>query len=141
MTPPRTTSIVTLLLATVCLASGCSRSAVLTNATDVPVRASLERELIGSGERTLDAATIAPDGTVRLGPVSVYSERVTLIVQPAGTMSGAVPIRERLGFGTSEFTIVPDEFAPATIRLAPGTLDTPNDGANERSESRGSGQS
>ncbi len=115
------------LLAVVCLfaglLSGCTRSAVLTNTTELPVRASLERELMGSGDRTLDAATIAPEGTVRLGPVSVYSERVTLVVQPAGAMSGAVPIRQRLGFGTSEFTIVADEFAPATIRLAPGRLD------------------
>ncbi|MEL6499217.1 MAG: hypothetical protein AAF937_07910 [Planctomycetota bacterium] len=141
MTPPRTPSIVTLLLAIVCLASGCSRSAVLTNATDIPVRASLERELIGAGDRELDSATIAPDGTVRLGPVTVYSERVTLIVRPAGGLGGVVPIRERLGFGTSEFTIVPDEFAPATIRLAPGTLDTPSDAADERSESGASGQS
>ncbi len=103
---------------------GCSRSAVLTNATDRPVRASLTRELIGSGDRTLDVATIAPDGTVTLGPVTIVTERVTLIVEPTGGLGGAVPIKQRLGFGTSEYTIVDDEFAPATIRLAPGG---PND--------------
>ena len=34
-----------------------------------------------------------------------------------------LPIKERLGFGTSEFTVVPDEFSPATLRLAPGSPD------------------
>lgn len=103
--------------------AGCSRSVILTNATEAPIRAMLQRELIGAGDRTLDAATILPDATVRLGPVSVYTERVTLIVEPASTLMGAVPIKERLGFGTSVFTVVPDEFSPATLRLAPGSPD------------------
>lgn len=113
-----------LLLVSLALA-GCTRSVLLTNATDRPVRASLERELIGAGDRTLDSATIAPDGSVRLGPVAVTTERVTLVVQPAGGLGGVVPIRERLGFGSSAYTIVDDEFAPATLRLAPGTPDDP----------------
>lgn len=112
-----------LLLISLLTLAGCSRSVILSNATEFPVRASLERELIGAGNRTLDAATIAPDGRVKLGPVSIFTERVTLVVAPAGGMSGAVPIKERLSFGTAEFTIVPDEFAPATIRLAPGSPD------------------
>ncbi|MEL7483609.1 MAG: hypothetical protein AAFN41_04570 [Planctomycetota bacterium] len=118
--------------------TGCTRSALLTNATERPIRATLERELIGAGERTLDAAVIAPEGTVRLGPVSIYTERVTLIVEPAGGLGGVIPIRERLGFGTSEFTVVDDEFSPATIRLAPGTPETAGDAKDERDESSGS---
>ncbi|MEO1584983.1 MAG: hypothetical protein AAFR96_10490 [Planctomycetota bacterium] len=118
----RALPILILLLTLGATLPGCARTATLTNTTDAPIRASLERELIGSGNRTLDAATILPDATVTLGPVRIYTERVTLNVTPANNR-GAIAIRERLGFGDTELTVVPDEFSPATIRLIEGPPD------------------
>jgi hypothetical protein len=109
------------IAAVVVVLTGCSpaTTAVLTNGTDVPLRAELRRELMQAGERTLVIASIAPRGGATLGPVRApITERITLEVVPAG-VPGAVPAKRELGFGTTRLRVAADPASPSDLVLEP----------------------
>ena len=110
------------LFAAAVLLAACSpaRTVILTNDTDGAVRASISRELMGSGDRLLAAATVGPGETGTLGPVSApLTERVTLRVDPAIGLGAGIAESERLGWGTTRLRVVIDELSPTGLSLVP----------------------
>lgn len=110
------------LLALAGTLAACSpgRTVILTNDTTGPVRASISRELMGSGDRLLAAATVAAGETGTIGPVSApLTERVTLSVDPAIGLGAGIAESERLGWGTTRLRVVIDELSPTGLSLVP----------------------
>lgn len=120
MSRKRLTGIPFVAIAMILTACSPGRTVVLTNDTNGPVRATISRELIGSGDRVLAAATVASGETGTIGPVSApLTERVTLRVDPAIGLGAGIAESERLGWGTTRLRVVIDEMSVTGLSLLP----------------------
>ncbi|MEM8757841.1 MAG: hypothetical protein AAGF47_08675 [Planctomycetota bacterium] len=93
----------------------------MTNDTPGPVRATVARELIGAGDRTLASAVVPAGEIATLGPVSApFTERVTLRVDAAVGLGAGITESERLGWGTTRRRVVLDEMSVSGLSLIEG---------------------